>query len=503
MDLSIEHGVNFQDSFSSSFLTQEQEQQPLELLQSSPTVSFYQALTVVNNIIFAEKNRCLSEPEIAVLKGAWENQDFSEIGQQSGYKAGYLQRRIAPQLWNLLSETVVKGQQVFKRKVRPLLTEVVINYYQSNPQLELPLFDSQFIKGRLPDSKLSNFYGRQQELYHLKKLINNHRCISLTGVPGVGKTALSAKLLAELSLDSTQHFDFLLWKSVTHSVRLQDLLSELIDLIQPDTSLNLPEHTQALITVLIKHLQSHRCLLVLDGFDVLFKTPNLEQRLDYKIFMRRLLEEEHKSCLLLTCRALPNEIYAMSKHNRSILCFRVEGLDIDAALNFLSAQGLTNQNDCLDLIKTYRGNPSELATVVQRIKHFFSGSTEIFFQHKTTFITDEFQSMLDETFGESLEPTERYIMIYLAKNLSIDTAPISFSDLLMQINSSNQISASTSAIIKALEKLERLSLIESIKNPNTKEIAFTLQPVVKKYINTDPLGLVQLQNSFPSLANAF
>jgi DNA-binding MarR family transcriptional regulator len=501
MDLSIEHGVNFQNSLSSSFFTQEQ--QSLELLQSSPTVSFYQALTVVNNIIFTEKNRSLTKPEIAVLKGAWENQDFSEIGQQSGYKAGYLQRRIAPQLWNLLSETVTKGQQVLKRKVRTLLTEVVINYYQSNPHLELPLFDSQFIKGQLPSSKLSNFYGRQQELYHLKKLINNHRCISLAGVPGVGKTALSAKLLAELSLDSTQHFDFLVWKSVTHSVRLQDLLSELIDLIEPDTSLNLPEYTQALITGLIKHLQSHRCLLVLDGFEVLFKTPNLEQRLDYKIFMRRLLEEEHKSCVLLTCRALPNEIHAMSKDDRSILYFRVDGLDTDAALNFLSDQGLTNKNDCLDLIKTYRSNPSELATVVQKIKHFFSGSTEIFFKNKTTFITDEFQSMLDETFGESLEQTERYIMIYLAQKLSLDPAPISFSDLLIQLNSSKNISASTSAIIKALEKLEQLSLIESIKDPNTKEIAFTLQPVVKKYINTDPLGLVKSQNSFPSLANAF
>lgn len=500
MDLSIEHGINFQNSLTSSFFVPDQ--QPLELIQYSPTVSFYQALAVVNNIL-AEKNRSLTDAEIAVLKGAWENQDFSEIGQQSGYKAGYLQRRVAPQLWNLLSETVVKGQQVLKRKIRPLLTEVVINYYQSNPHLELPLFDSQSIKGQLPKSKLSNFYGRKQELYYLKKLINNHRCISLTGVPGVGKTALSAKLLAELSLETNQHFDFLVWKSITHPVRLQDLLSELINLIQPDTSVNLPEYTQALITVLIQHLQSHRCLLVLDGFEMLFKTSNLEQRLDYKIFMRRLLEEEHKSCLLLNCRALPNEIYAMSKHNRSILCFRVDGLDTDAALSFLSAQGLTDEKDCLDLIHTYRGNPSELAIVVQRIKHFFSGNTEIFFQYKTTFITDEFQSMLDETFGEALEPIERYIMIYLARKIALDSMPISFNNILIQLNSSTCISASTSGIIKALEKLEQLSLIESIKDPNTKEIGFTLQPVVKKYINTDPLGLVQQQNSFPSLNNAF
>ncbi|BAY73304.1 hypothetical protein NIES23_61320 (plasmid) [Trichormus variabilis NIES-23] len=111
--------------------------------------------------------------------------------------------------------------------------------------------------------------------------------------------------------------------------------------------------------------------------------------------------------------------------------------------------------------------------------------------------------MLDETFGEALEPIERYIMIYLAKKIALDSMPISFNNILIQLNSSTCISASTSVIIKALEKLEQLSLIESIKDPNTKEIGFTLQPVVKKYINTDPLGLVQQQNSFPSLNNAF
>jgi hypothetical protein len=51
-------------------------------------------------------------------------------------------------------------------------------------------------------------------------------------------------------------------------------------------------------------------------------------------------------------------------------------------------------------------------------------------------------------------------------------------------------------LITDLEKLERLSLIESGKDNTTKEITFTLQPVVKKYIKTDPAGLVHPSEQF-------
>jgi hypothetical protein len=61
---------------------------------------------------------------------------------------------------------------------------------------------------------------------------------------------------------------------------------------------------------------------------------------------------------------------------------------------------------------------------------------------------------------------------------------------------------STLELIKALENLEKQSLIESNKNPVTKEISFTLQPVIKKYILTDPQGLVRVSDALPNLAVA-
>ncbi|MBW4557157.1 MAG: NACHT domain-containing protein [Trichormus sp. ATA11-4-KO1] len=483
MNLSNRHEVEPQ----SSFTTVVTRKQPSEL-PSLETVTFQEVLDTVNNLIFAQKNRYLSDTEIIVLKGTWDSQDFNEIAQQSGYSINYIQRRIAPQLWNLLSETIAEGEPVVKRKVRALLTQVATKYHpQSSSKSEDLPFDSNFVRGQLP--LISNFYGRQQELSQLKTLINNHRCVSLIGVPGIGKSILSARLLAELSIESPPRFDLLIWKSVTHAVSIQELVTDLIKLIQPlEPYTNLPEYNQAIITVLIQYLRSHRCLLVLDSFETLFKTLNLEQRLEYRILVRRLLEEEHQSSLLLTCRTLPNELTALFKNKRSFQCFKIEGLDTNSAMQFLTDQGLTDQEKCLDIINTYRGNPSELNTIMQRIQHFFAGSTEKFFQHKTTFISDEFKSMLDEMFGEVLDEVERYIMIYLAEKTASNIQSTSFDYLLNEIN--NNRSISTSVIIKALEKLERLLLIESIKDENTKEISFTLQPIIRKYVAKDLLGLV-------------
>ncbi|MBU7583817.1 MAG: NACHT domain-containing protein [Nostoc sp. TH1S01] len=503
MDSSTGHEVKYQNPRSSSVVTQTQK---ISESPSLPTVTFQEVLVTVNNLVFAQKNRYLSDAEIIILKGTWDSQDFREIAtEQTKYAANYLQRRVAPQLWNLLSETIADGEPVYKRKVRNLLEQVTKKHHtQYSQDSAISSSDSKFvhsIKGQLP--QLPKFYGREEELSQLKILVNQHRCICLTGVPGVGKSTLSAKLLSELSLESPQKFDFLIWKSVTHTASVQDLVSNLVELIQPlEPSTILPDYTQAIITVLIKYLHSHRCLLVLDGFESLFKTSNLEQRLEYRILMRRLLEEEHRSSLILTCRVLPDELDNLSKHTQAIKTFRVEGFSTDAAMQYLTDQGLTDEENCLDIIKTYYGNISELQMVVQRIKYFFAGSTEKFYQHKTTFISDEFQKMLNEAFSDLLDQFELYLMIFIAEKIASGIHSLSFSDLLMQVDYKKNTSISTSSIIKALEKLERLSLIESIKDPNTMEISFTLQPVVRKYINKDPLGIIYKSNAFSHLANA-
>ncbi|MBW4429712.1 MAG: NACHT domain-containing protein [Nostoc desertorum CM1-VF14] len=488
-------------SFSSIITTEEEPPKQ----RFSETMTFEEALVAVNDLVFTKLGRHLSEAEIIVMKGAWNSREFVEIAENSPYSVNYLQRRLAPQLWDLLSEIIGDGQRVGKRKLRYFLEQVAKKYpaqsASNRGQVPLDTGFMQKIKGQPPN--VSTFYGRIQELAHLKELIVKQRCVSLVGVAGIGKSALAAKLLAELTTESQPRFDCLIWKSVTHAPRVQDLVADLIELIDPlEPSSNLPEYTQAMISVLVKQLQSRNCLLVLDETDALFHRNKLEQRLEYKVLFRRLLEEQHQSCLLLTNRIFPEEFGTLMKAKRPIEYLRIEGLDSEAAMQLLSANGLTDKDKCQKLIHTYRGNPLELETLVEKIHHYFASSTEKFFRKYTTFVSSEFQAMLDEMFGEILSETQRQIMIYLADKINLNLKPVSFEQLLSDTSQSQETSVSTSEVIKALEQLERQSLIESSKDPVTKEISFTLQPVIKKYITTDPMGLVHTSDTLPTLAIA-
>ncbi|MBD2526916.1 NACHT domain-containing protein [Nostoc sp. FACHB-133] len=469
----------------------------------SADVTFEDALAVVDNLVLTERRKRLSPPEILVIKAAWDGKEYKDVASNSTYSLNYLQRRVASPLWNMLSTTIGDGERVEKQSLRYFLERVTKKYQFQDAIHEQQTYPAknriQVIGTKSPD--VSSFYGRVQELIHLKELAIKQRSILLVGAAGIGKSALAAKLLEELSLESQPRFDCLIWKSVAHAPLVQDLVGDLIELIQPtEISSSLPEHTQSMISILIKQLQSRRCLLVLDASEALFQTSNFQYRRDYGLFFRRLTEELCQSCVIITSRVFPDEIESLIAAELPIDFLRIEGLEADAALQLLSSKGLIDQEKCNDLIKTYRGNPSELKAVINRIHHFFGGSTEKFFENPTTLVSDQFQEMLNHVFSQLLSRIQKRIMIYLTEEVTLNSQYVSFAKLLNDMNREPQTSVSKFELIKALEVLEKHSLIETIKDPITEEISFNLEPVVKKYIKTDPQGWVytsKASSNFP------
>lgn len=471
------------------------------------SVTFEEALIVANHLVLAERHTYLSEAEVLVIEGAWNNKEYQELSNNSIYSLNYLQRRIAPPLWNMFSKTIGNGERIVKKNLRYFLEQVTKKYKyqdilskeQTHPVNKLvPIIGS-----KLPD--VSNFYGREHELTRLKELVVRQRCVLLAGVAGIGKSALAAKLVAELTIESKPTFDCLIWKSVAHAPLIQELITDLIRLIKPlESSSNLLEHSsKPMISVLINQLQSRRCLLVLDASEALFQRNNFQHRLEYGLFFRRLTEELSESCVLLTSRVFPDQLESLIAAELPIDFLRIEGLEVNAALQLLSSKGLTDKEKCNKLIKTYRGNPTELKAVANRIHHFFASSAEKFFENPTTLVSDQFQEMLNQVFSQQvLSKTQRQIMIYLAEELTLDSSPINFTKLLIDMNNKQKELMSTSDLIRALEVLEKNSLIESNRDSVTKEISFTLQPVIKKYILTDPLGLVHTSDTSSELAIA-
>lgn len=464
------------------------------------TVAFDEALTIVNQLVFDKRAKYLNEPEVTVLKGAWNNWDYDQMAKHSRFSINYLQRGVASKLFDVLTKTIGNGERITKRNVRFFLEQAAKNYYtKSALTAEHNLSSGRLLGGQLPD--VSIFYGRTHELMLLKQLVNTTRCLTIVGASGIGKTMLAAKLIQELTTKRQLNFDCIIWKSVAHSPILNDLVDELLELVCPsEYNSNLPEYTQAKITLLLKQLQTYRCLIVLDEAEALFPINNVSQRLDYRLFFRRLVEEKHESCLLLTSKILLNELNDLILSKRPLFFFKLEGLDPESALQFLQSKGFTDKEHCLSLIKTYRGNPSELEALVEKVNYYFAGSTQKFLENETTFVSSKLESTLNHLFSQVLTDIERIILIYLAQKMVSNSKGVSFLSILDNLKKNRKTSFSTSELVKALEKLEMQSLIESTKDPNTKEISFTLQPVIKKYITTDPLGLVHMTDVLPKLA---
>lgn len=474
---------------------------------SSVTVSFDETLVIVNDLVLAKRGRYLSQPEILIMRGAWHNREFVEIAENSAYSVNYLQRGVATRLWDILTKTIGNGKRVTKKNVRNFLEQVAQEYYAqsafTSEEKSSPVKNWIQILGSKPP-EISSFYGRAGELSCLKELIIKQRCVSLVGVAGIGKTALAAKLIQEISVESKPKFDCIIWKSVAHAPLFQDFIAELIELIQPlEPKLDSPRFTQAMVSALIEQMQSRRCLLVLDESDSLFETTNLEQHLEYKLFFRRLIEEMDQSCLLLTNRVFPDEFEDLIIAGRPIQYLKIKGLETDPAMQLLFDQGLDDEEKCNELIKIYYGNPLELKTVVTRIHHFFGGSIQKFFENRTTLFSSQFQAMLDKAFGYLLSKIQQQIMIYLAEELTLNSKPVKFTSLLNGLNQKESISLSISDLITALEGLEKQFLIETIKDSASEESSFTLQPIVKKYIRKNIPGLVHTSNASPELALTF
>lgn len=494
MNFSADSKIQYPDS---SSIHLRQQEPPTVLF--TVKVTFDLALAVVNKIVYAKKGRYLSDPEILVMKGAWDDDDYDDIANNSTYSLNYLQRGIAPRLWDLLSESIGRGQRISKKSLRNFLEQLTEEYYvqfaPDEPQKSLE------VKGHIPFT--NNFYGRTEELAQIKELVAKQRCVMLVGVAGIGKTALAAKFLEELSLEFKPNFNCLIWKSLSHAPSLQELVVELLELLHSSESeLSLPNNTQAMISLLIKQLRSRKCLLVLDTFEALFQRNVFQERLGYSLFFRRLIQDLNQSCLLLTSRFLPDEFDDLITPESLIEELKIEGLDTKSAMQFLVDRGLGDKENCTHIAKVYRGNPSELEAVVYRIKHFFAGNAKLFLDNKSTIFSSKLEAALNQMFGDFLSLNQRQILIYIAEEIVQGQQPITFNKLLKDMKSKYNL-VTTLELIKAIEKLERQSLVETIEDPLTKEISFNLQPIIKKYIEIDPIGAVHESTScYPTIAIA-
>jgi hypothetical protein len=320
-----------------------------------------------------------------------------------------------------------------------------------------------------------SFYGRTQELAKLEKWIVVERCrlVTLSGMPGIGKTALAATLADGIQ----DKFKYIIWRSLRYAPPIQDLLTDLLRFFDQQQETNLPQDTSRQVTKLIEYLTSNRCLLILDEVETILGIGQLagqyrEGYEDYGELIRRVAEGRHQSCLLLTTREKLRKIHLLEGESLPVRSLELTGLQEEEALEIFREKGLSDPDKWRQIIQTYHTtNPLVLKIIAAAIKESFNGRVTDFLKHKSMYL-GEISNILDPQF-ERLSELEKEIMYRLA----INGKPLSRFQLREEVG----LQVSESELTYALESLGRRSLIEKI--PEESELIFTLQPVVMKYVN--------------------
>jgi transcriptional regulator with XRE-family HTH domain len=318
---------------------------------------------------------------------------------------------------------------------------------------------------------VSVFYGRSEELATLKQwIINDHcRLITLIGMGGIGKTALSVKLAQLLQTE----FQYVIWRSLRNAPPIHELLTDLINFLSHQQETTLPENLDGKISCLIEYLRASRCLLVLDNVESILSSDERAgaYRQGYEGYghlLRCLGETNHQSCLVLTSREKPRGIRIKEGINSPIRSLRLSGLTGVQGEKILVEKGFcVSESECQSLVEFYAGNPLALKIVATTIHELFDGNAAQFLE-QGTIVFGDISDLLDQQFNR-LSTLEQQVMYWL----TINREWVSFRELQEDIVPA----ISLKDLLETLESLQLRSLIE--KNSGN----FTQQPVVMEYVS--------------------
>lgn len=193
----------------------------------------------------------------------------------------------------------------------------------------------------------------------------------------------------------------------------------------------------------------------------------------YGHLLRRIQDEQHQSCVLITSREKPTGLSLREGKNSVVRSHLIKGLSDNTALHILDDRTLIASETTLKkLINCCEGNPLILKMVSSTIEALFKGDVQIFLNCDPVLYGNIWQ-LIDQQF-QRLSNLEKRMIKYLILESSSITIP--------QLSNNNQFNIPSCQIIEALESLKGRSLIE-ITETGVFLPSLFLEYLKKSYLN--------------------
>ena len=318
---------------------------------------------------------------------------------------------------------------------------------------------------------VSAFFGREQELAELEHWVLTDHCrlVTLLGMGGIGKTTLSLILLHRVA----PHFQNVSWKSLKNAPPLDDVLADFLVALMGQ-QFQMPISTEDRIVMLLKLLRTKHCLLVLDNVETVLQIGYSDGRYrkgyeGYGLFIERLAQTAHQSCVLLTSREKPIEVEVLEGLHAVARTMQVKGLQQHESQELLQEKGVFgSQVAWEDFVSAYAGNPLALKIVAGMVRDLFEGDIASFLREGETLFRG-IRHLLRQQF-ERLSALEQDLLYWLA----IERESVTLNELCACVVQE----VPRREILESLHSLYRRSLLEKGEHAGF----FALQPVVLEYV---------------------